>query len=66
MHSKKVKVIFNSQVQEIKSDSVVLKEDPDHVHTLSNDFVFVFAGGELPIKLLKRTGVRLRTEEYNQ
>jgi thioredoxin reductase len=66
MHSKKVKVIFNSQVQEIKSDSVVLKEDPDHVHTLSNDFVFVFAGGELPIELLKRTGVRLRTEEYNQ
>jgi putative YpdA family bacillithiol system oxidoreductase len=66
MHSKKVKVIFNSQVQEIKSDSVVLKEDPDLVHTLSNDFVFVFAGGELPIELLKRAGVRLRTEEYNQ
>jgi thioredoxin reductase (NADPH) len=64
MHSKKIVVIFNSQIQEIKSDSIMLKVDPDQIHTLNNDFVFVFAGGELPIELLKRAGVRLRTEEY--
>jgi thioredoxin reductase len=66
MHGKKISVIFNSQVQEIGNDSVLVKEDPNHIHTLKNDFVFVFAGGELPIELLKRAGVRLRTEEYNQ
>jgi thioredoxin reductase (NADPH) len=66
MHSKKITVIFNSQVQEIKPDSVQLKEEPNHIHTIDNDFVFVFAGGELPIELLKRAGVFLRTEEYNQ
>lgn len=64
MHSKKIAVIFNSQIQEIKSDSIMLRADPDQIHTLSNDFVFVFAGGELPIELLKRAGVRLRTEDY--
>jgi thioredoxin reductase (NADPH) len=63
MLGKKISVLFNSQVQEIKSDSVLLKEEPDHIHTLGNDFVFVFAGGELPIELLKRAGVRLRTHE---
>lgn len=63
IHGKKISVIFNSQVQEIRSDSVVLKEEPDHHHTLGNDFVFVFAGGEMPIELLKRAGIRLRTEE---
>jgi putative YpdA family bacillithiol system oxidoreductase len=66
MHSKKITVIFNSHVQEINSESVMLKEEPDHIQTIRNDFVFVFAGGELPIELLKRSGLRLRTEEYNQ
>jgi len=66
MHAKKINVIFNSKVEEIKPDSILLKEESDHIQTFGNDFVFVFAGGELPIELLKRAGVRLRTEEYNQ
>ena len=65
MHGKKIVVLFNSQVQEIHTDAVLIKEEPGHIHRLDNDFVFVFAGGELPIELLKRAGVRLRTEEYN-
>jgi thioredoxin reductase len=65
MHAKKIKVIFNSQVQEIKSESVLIKEEPNHEHKLENDFVFVFAGGELPIDLLKHAGVRLRNQDYS-
>jgi hypothetical protein len=50
----------------IKPDSVQLKEEPNDIHTIGNDFVFVFTCRELPIELLKRAGVLLRTEEYNQ
>ena len=66
VHAKKITTILNSQVQEITTDTVLVKEEPDHLHTLQNDYVFIFAGGELPIELLKRAGVRLRTEEYSQ
>jgi putative YpdA family bacillithiol system oxidoreductase len=65
IRAKKINVIFNSYVKEIKPYSVLLKGELDQIQTLSNDFVFVFAGGELPVELLKRTGIRLRTEEYN-
>jgi thioredoxin reductase (NADPH) len=64
MHSKKLAVIFNSQVQEISHNLVMVKEEPDHLHRIGNDYVFIFAGGELPTELLKRAGVKLRTEEY--
>jgi thioredoxin reductase (NADPH) len=61
VHSKKITVIFNSQVQEIFHDIVLVKEEPDHVHRIGNDYVFIFAGGELPMELLKKAGVKLRT-----
>lgn len=57
--SGKVKAIFNSEVTEIKPDAVVIQEGKV-LHNLQNDFVFVFAGGELPTELLKRCGVELR------
>jgi putative YpdA family bacillithiol system oxidoreductase len=60
---KKIRVIFNSQVLEIHRDSVLIKEESKQLHTISNDYIFIFAGGEMPIELLKRAGVRLRTEE---
>ena len=34
-----------------------------NIERFPNDFMFIFAGGELPTELLKRTGVRLRTSE---
>jgi thioredoxin reductase (NADPH) len=63
MASGKVKAIFNSEVKEIKPDMVLLQEGDKIVHNMQNDFVFVFAGGELPTELLKRCGVQLRTSE---
>ena len=63
IQTKKISVIFNSQPLEIRRESVLIKEEPEQLHTISNDYIFIFAGGEMPIELLKRAGVRLRTEE---
>jgi thioredoxin reductase/ferredoxin len=63
MQSGKIRTIFNSQVVEIKADTVVLQEGEKINHNLQNDFVFIFAGGELPTELLTRAGVKLRTSE---
>ena len=63
MQTKKIHVVFNSQVMEIRNDAAIIKEEPERLHTLPNDYVFIFAGGELPAELLKRAGVQLRTKE---
>jgi thioredoxin reductase (NADPH) len=62
-HAKKIRVIFNSTVEEITPDEAVVKESNGTVHRLKNEYVFVFAGGELPTQLLKSAGVRLRTAD---
>ena len=61
--SKKVQVIFNSNVEEIKPKSVVVATQDGSKSEIANDFVFIFAGGELPTELLKKAGVRLRGTE---
>lgn len=62
MNLKKVNVLFNSNIGEIKSKSVKLVTQ-DGPLEIQNDFVFIFAGGELPTELLKKAGVRLRGSE---
>jgi putative YpdA family bacillithiol system oxidoreductase len=61
--SGKIKAVFNSGVSAIKPDAVVLQEANNILHNLQNDFVFVFAGGEMPTELLKKAGVKLRESE---
>lgn len=52
----KINVLFNSCPVEFRPDSVVL--DVNGVpHTLPNDFVWIFAGGEPPTAFLKKIGV---------
>jgi thioredoxin reductase (NADPH) len=58
-----IKVIFNSDVQEIQSDAVIIKKNDGTSEAISNDFVFIFAGGEMPAEFLKKVGIKLRTEE---
>jgi thioredoxin reductase (NADPH) len=58
----KITVLFNSNVGEIKPKSVILITQ-DGSKELANDFVFIFAGGEMPAELLKKVGVRLRDHE---
>ena len=63
MKGNKLKAIFNSDVAEIRSDSVIIKEKEKIIHTIPNQFVFIFAGGELPAEFLKKIGIKLRTED---
>lgn len=58
-----VRVIFSSDVTEIRPDSVIIRQGTSGVHDVPNDFVFIFAGGELPGEFLKKTGVSLRTSD---
>lgn len=63
MESGKLQVIFSSQVLEIRPDTVLVQEAGKILHALRNDFVFIFAGGELPTELLKRCGIKMRPVE---
>lgn len=62
---KKVRVIFNSEVKEISETTATLSM-PEGETTLQNEFVFIFAGGELPYELLKKIGVSTRMQEINE
>jgi putative YpdA family bacillithiol system oxidoreductase len=58
---KKIMVILNSNVREIKEQSVTLNT-PGGVVELKNDFVFISVGGELPFEFLQRVGIRFHRE----
>ncbi len=61
--ARRLRTVFNSQVMEIRQGEVLLQERGNILHTLPNDFVFVFAGGELPSELLKKAGIRFRASD---
>ncbi len=57
MRNGKVKVIFNSAPVEIRQDSVLL-EVAGQTQEITNDYVFVFAGGTPPFDFLKKIGIQ--------
>ncbi|HEY6950832.1 MAG TPA: NAD(P)-binding domain-containing protein, partial [Bacteroidota bacterium] len=63
--SKRINVVFNSNVAEIKPQSAILTLQDGKKLEIPNDYVFIFAGGELPTELLKKIGVRLRESEVD-
>jgi thioredoxin reductase (NADPH) len=58
---RRIEGAFGSEVEQIGPSSVRLRT-PDGVRELSNDYVFVFAGGEPPFGLLREMGVRFGGE----
>jgi hypothetical protein len=54
-------VVFNSEVAEILDDSVLLKA-PDKPEKIKNDYVSVFAGGEMLHDFLKSIGISFYTQ----
>ena len=54
-------VILNSQVREIRVTDVTL-ETTEGILILKNDYVFVFAGGEMPYEFLKQIGVEFQAK----
>lgn len=59
--SKKISVIFDSNVKEILPHEVVL-ETKNGDKTLVNDYVFVFAGGIPPFEMLQGMGIKFGGE----
>ncbi len=53
---KKIKTIFESQVTEIRDDSVVLST-PHEIIELPNDIIIIQAGGIPPFEMLKKIGI---------
>jgi len=53
-----VNVLFNSNLTEITERSVTLDQEGQIIE-LDNDFVYIFAGGELPTKFLENAGVQI-------
>jgi len=61
--TRKISALMNSNVVEIKEGSVIIQENEKVFHDIPNDYVFVFAGGELPTGLLTQLGIKMRTTE---
>jgi putative YpdA family bacillithiol system oxidoreductase len=57
IRSGKVKALFNSNTVEVKAESVVVNVNGE-LREITNDFVWVFAGGIPPYDLLRKAGVR--------
>jgi thioredoxin reductase/NAD-dependent dihydropyrimidine dehydrogenase PreA subunit len=53
-----VKIFFQSSVQAIEPDKILVKKESSTV-SLKNDFLFVFAGAEMPHKMLMSLGVAI-------
>jgi thioredoxin reductase (NADPH) len=58
----RIQMLWNTTVQEIGTDHVTYRDSAGQDHSLPNDQVFVFAGGELPTKFLQSAGVMIDTK----
>ncbi|MCB2219012.1 MAG: NAD(P)-binding domain-containing protein [Bacteroidetes bacterium] len=60
MESGKIKVLFNTNVAEIKPEEVILTNgNENNKITIQNDLVYIFAGGELPTQFLQKIGLEI-------
>lgn len=58
--SKSVHLLFNTDVTEIGSDTITLKNSiSGEILNLKNDLVYIFAGGELPTQFLMKAGITI-------
>jgi thioredoxin reductase/NAD-dependent dihydropyrimidine dehydrogenase PreA subunit len=55
----KIDIQFNTNVKEIKEDQVILSSENEDELILTNDLVYIFAGGELPTKFLEKIGIQI-------
>ena len=56
----KIRPLFNTNLTEIRPNEVMYQHNEnDESVSLENDLVYIFAGGELPIKFLQNAGVEV-------
>lgn len=63
--AEKIKVIFNSVVEEIFDDKVDLIINGTEKKSIKNDLVYIFAGGELPTQFLEKIGIKI-TKKFGE
>jgi putative YpdA family bacillithiol system oxidoreductase len=63
--SKKIKVLFNSQVKQIFDEYVELIVNENETIKIPNDLVYVFIGGELPNQFLEKIGIKI-TKKFGE
>jgi thioredoxin reductase (NADPH) len=59
---KKITVLFNSTVAEIRDTEVSLRKEGDEMLVIPNSYVFIFAGGEPPFPLMQKIGIQFGGE----
>ncbi|MCX6247257.1 MAG: hypothetical protein NTW10_05955 [Bacteroidetes bacterium] len=64
MKDKSVDVRFNTSLLEITAEDVTIASatNPEEKQRIKNDFVYIFAGGELPTQFLKKVGIGITTK----
>ena len=61
-----IKIIFNSNIQEIKDTSVVLAlNEMKEAKEIENALVYIFAGGILPTEFLEKIGIKI-TKKFGE
>ena len=58
----RVRALWSTTVREILQDAVRYADAAGGVHELPNDYVMIFAGGELPTAFLKACGIAVDTK----
>lgn len=58
--SNKLKVIYNSNLISIDEFSVTIQVQDEGEQKVPNDFVYIFAGGELPTTFLQKAGIEIQ------
>ena len=58
---KAISVLLNSNVKRIREKEVHI-ETAEGVRVVPNDYVFIFAGGEMPFEFLKKTGIKFQDQ----
>lgn len=63
MAGNKIRVMFSTDLKFIDDQRVgIVKNDTGEELVLENDLVYIFAGGELPVSFLEKTGIRITTK----
>lgn len=63
-----VNIIYNSNVKEILPDKIALtigQNGSSKLMEIENDFIYIFAGGELPNKFLENCGIKI-TKKFGE
>ena len=55
----RITVLFNSNLIEIRDNVVLITVNGKEQSEIENNLVFIFAGGELPVKFLEKIGVKI-------